>query len=358
MIQEILSFLCENWIVTILCCAVLLAVLWFLAWKLWKKIKKPIRDLLTELFYEKEEGDGKSIKKFIPARLGVAILLLLMLVITLISFFRSESKFEITNGVLWILGLMLLVVFSGSIYHLKIGDVIELKKDIKVKEKEIMTLTSENDKLHNRLTTIFSASFKNENSIYYYNGGFSKDSKVETARKEEYEDSVTSETTRSKKIQINDREAAEKAKIKYIKLSNIPEDCVTHRAKFANFITNESTIMTHRAIFVGCIDMQHEMIFLEYSRLSSGTQYYYKLYYLLSLITQYAKGKGIRAKLVLLVPKTDEHNPQFYVDETNVANLNNSFYPAIEAGHLVVVRIPFSNDDVKEVVCAGEKDNT
>lgn len=336
--------------------------------KLWGTSKAGISSLMKKLFCD---GD-----KILYGRIGVAVVMSVMLLIVLVSFFHGGPKFEISNGVIYVLGLILLVIFSDSIKSLKIGNLVELQKKVDDNEKQVSKLTNETDRLQTQLNQVFATihnSNNNNNSnspvINNYNYGMKG---AEVAQAEEIDATPDDEDQAQAAVAVKKSTPLRKAfnsrvdqllMQKYVKSCHSPDKKLFTKAKFKQYTNEKNSIMTNRAIFVGYAQLSNnEEFFFDCPRMPMSTNTYYRIYYMASMVVEYAQQNNKKAKLVLLLPEYSQHcdllNPLYQdavIPEEAKRKLEETFAPAINANFIEVTVYSLNKDEFEQAANEARK---
>lgn len=311
-------------------------------------------------------------------KLAMGLLFTIMALIVLIAFFVSDPKFNISNGVICVLGLMIFVIFSDSIEDFSIANLITLKKEVKEKTAEVSKLSSENTELRTQLTSIVSASIHNQNLnhvVLGFGDSFLKYARVEQVKAEDDSTGSTSdpsmdvEQNSTERSDVSDRPSsgylrtqffryAEPVLIsKYASLKEVPPENVQQHVRFANYLDAKDPIMEHRAVFDAYINRPLEELFIETTYMATNINAYYRWYYMISLILQYAKLNKKSAKLVLLTPNIPTTIQAQLFNGSLGRNLDrefervrNNFQPAIQNGFLEIVVIDFTEEECMTIL--------
>lgn len=144
------SFFQNNWL------NILIAVICF-----------AIGSCLTALFYRKKQPwkvlSNDTKKRSLFSKIAIPIVFLTMTIFTMFSFFGHNSGFAISNGIVYVLCLMIFLLISDSIETFSIGNILTLKKRVSDKEKEVEKLSNENQQLVSQIISIATASITNNN---------------------------------------------------------------------------------------------------------------------------------------------------------------------------------------------------
>lgn len=363
--KSLLSFASTHWITFIV--GLIGAILGFAVILCTKRIIKFIK--------RKHSLKEKAIS--LP-KIALGLLFAIMALIVLIAFFVSDPKFNISNGLICILGLMIFIVFSDSIEDFSIANLVTLKKEVKTKTEEVSKLSSENTELRTQLTSIVSASIHNQNLnnvVLGFGDSFLKYARVEQVNTED--DSTTptsdspadSEQSSAEHSDTIDRPSssylrtqffryAEPVLIsKYAALEEVPLESVQQHVRLANYLDAKDPIMEHRAIFDAYIKRPLEELFIEATYIATNINAYYRWYYMISLILQYAKLNKKSAKLVLLTPNIPSSiQAQLYNGglgrnlDREFERVRNNFQPAIQNGFLEIVVIDFTEEECQSIL--------
>lgn len=334
--------------------------------------------LLKRITREIKNKNSIKEKTRANSKILMAILLVIMTGIVLVSFFVSEPRFTISNGVIYLLGLMIFVIFFDSIEDFSIANIITLKKEVKEKKEEVNKLSSENTELRTQLTSIVTASIHNQNLnnvVLGFGDSFLKYARVEQVPEPDSSGNNAtepSEETEPSNIGNNGmtgqpvsgfmrsqffRHTEQIMINKYAVLKEVPFESVQQNVRFANYLDAKDPIMEHRAIFDGYIKRPLEEVFIETTYTTQGVNSYYRWYYMISLILQYAKTNKKSAKLVLLTPKLPDSVLAQLSNVGVVRNVDreiervrNNFQPAIQNGFLEIVPIELTEDECAAIL--------
>ena len=310
-------------------------------------------------------------------KVAMWLLFVIMATIVLVSFFVGDPKFSISAGIICVLGLMVFVIFSDSIEDFSIANIVTLKKEVKDKKEQVSKLSSENSELRTQLTSIVSASIHNQNLnnvVLGIGDSFLKYAQVEQATREEVNKSSADEHSAQEhdETSTEDMQKIRKASFlrsrfyakadqkmldKFAFINELPPENMQHNVRFAKYLDANDEIMEYRAIFDGYIKRPFEEIFIECSHGIVSIHTYYRFYYMISLILQYARSNKKSAKLVLLVPNIpNEILSQYfnfghtYSQEKELERLRDNFQPAIQNGFLELVTIDFTEEECISII--------
>lgn len=311
-------------------------------------------------------------------KVAMWVLFVIMATIVLVSFFVGDPKFSISAGIICVLGLMVFVIFSDSIEDFSIANFITLKKEVKTKTEEVGRLSSENTELRTQLTTIVSASIHNQNLnnvVLGFGDSFLKYARVEQVQEEDATNSPSTDAPPDAELNnSSNNEASERPSFgflrsqffrfteplllnKYAAAKEVPLEQIQNHVRFANYLDTKDPIMEHRAIFDAYIKRPLEEVFIECTSLTANVNAYYRWYYMISLILQYAKTNKKSAKLVLLTPRLPlSIQSQFFNGalprnlERDIERVKDNFQPAIQNGFLEIVEIDFTEEECQAIL--------
>lgn len=107
-------------------------------------------------------------KQNIFARILIGILGTLIISLIVAKFYFFDQKAEISNGIIILLGMLIIVFLSEIFDSFSLGQFLTLKRTIKEKEEKITDLKESNDKLLNIIIT--NNSFAQKQSLTNVNG--------------------------------------------------------------------------------------------------------------------------------------------------------------------------------------------
>ncbi len=336
--------------------------------------------LISYFILRKKEGSEKKDFKSTFTKIAVIVLFTAMLTLLFVSFFAGESKLEISDGIVYIIGLMIFLLIYESIESFSIGNMLSLKKEVKDKKEQVEKLSAENSELRTQMVSVVRASITSQNRaevVLGFGDAFLKNVGVRNASNEEMseEKSIeeppsqdappTAERTDANSSQwsINlrlrfQREIDDCIIEKFAKQEGISEDGVRKNVKFAASENCSDPIMTYRAVFDGYIRRPMEDIFIKTSFYVPHIHLIYQLYYTLSIILQYAKANNKSSKLMLLIPDISEkYSAHIYPNPHTIKNrkyeierLKSNLNPAIQNGLFEIVQIPFTEEECDAIM--------
>ena len=327
--------------------------------------------LVTVLVYRsKRKLDDEGKKRSLFSKIAIFILFFIMTVFALVSFFGHRNGFIISNGIVYILGLMIFLLISDSIETFSIGNLITLSKKVKAKEKEVEKLSTENTQLRTQIVSIATASITNNNhnqvivDLSRALKGVNVETAVEGDRDEEENSQDTGINTaptvdqnqtyfsgyyRSQFARIIEKRIVEKFAIK----NEIDIQSIQMNVKFSEQFTYGNPIMESKLVYDAYLKRPLEELFIEFIHLSASITTNYRLYYMISMVVHYAQINNKSAKLILLIPnypiewaeKILPHRNQ----QRDLERLQNTFQPAIKNGFLEIKVMDFSETECQEV---------
>ena len=326
--------------------------------------------------------DSKAIKMDIKkerstfSKIAISIIFFVMLLFSATSFFAGSSRLTISNGIIYILGLMIFLIISDSIETFSIGNLITLKKEVENKKEEVKKLTSENSELRTQIVSIMSASITNQNRNQVFLGigeTWLKNARVEQTTSDDTTDDTTDEEQAVIENSENDntnlnqssthmpphnrsmffRLSEEMLINKFTDKNEIDPNSVQQRVKISEHFTYSDPIMESKLVFDAYIKRPLDELFIETTQGTPHVHLIYRIYYMISAIIQYAQINNKAARLVILVPifpdewvsKITPHRNQI----RDMERLENTFQPAIKNGFLEIKRIEFNENDCKEI---------
>ena len=310
----------------------------------------------------------------------IVILSLAMILTAVLSFFKGSTPYTISDGIVYIFGLVVVILISDSIETFSFGNLITLKKKVQEKETEVSKLSSENAELRNHITTIYSASIHNKNqnamiigsddalrAIFKVEQATEEDSKNAKAAEQEMIEAQANQQPLAERphtsISSSDRrritERLGKAAIdKFISNNDINPLSILHEVKFSEQFIGCDPIMERLMVFDAYIKRPVDETFIELLVNPASPTFDYRLYYMISKIYHYATANKTVAKLLLIVPKLPEAFYSEYIGtsathrnvEANIMRLKKYFSPAIKNNLLEVVEIALSEQECQSII--------
>lgn len=326
------------------------------------------------LFYRsKRKPKEESKKRSLFSKIAIFVVFFIMTIFALFSFFGYDRGFAISNGIVYILGLMIFLLISDSIETFSIGNLITLNKKVKDKEKEVEKLSVENNELRTQIVSIAAASITNTNNSNNQMNvnfgealrGVSVESAIEGDREEAYTNHEAEEPATPPKNAENQNgfsgyersffvRMVEKRIIEKFALKNdIDTQLIQMGVKFSEQFTYGDPIMESKTVFSAYLKRPLDELFIETIHLSASVIMNFRLYYMISMVVHYAQINNKSAKLVLLIPNYPNEwaeklfpyrNPQ-----RDLERLQNTFQPAIKNGFLEIKVMEFNETECQEI---------
>lgn len=318
----------------------------------------------------KAKVENKNQKRSFFSKIAIFVLFFIMTIFVLVSFFGHSNGFMISNEIVYILGLMIFLLISDSIETFSIGNLITLSKKVKTKEKEIEKLSIENTQLRTQVVSIATASITNTNHnqvILDLNKALKgvdvegavegdrdeeeiiQDTVINTAPTADQNHTYSSGYYRSLFAHAIEKRIVEKFAIK----NEIDINAIQMRVKFSEQFTYGNPIMESKLVYDAYLKRPLEELFIEFAHLSASIATNYRLYYMISMVVNYAQINNRSAKLILLIPnyplewaeKILPHRNQ----QRDLERLQNTFQPAIKNGFLEIKVMNFSETECQEI---------
>lgn len=329
---------------------------------------------------QKNDGKNDGPKANVFTKIVVSIIAVIMLALAVYSFFNSEPRYAISDGIIYIFIIVVLLFVSETIETLSVGNLFTIKKEVKNKEKEVEKLTTENKDLRNQLMAVVSTSInsKNQNNTYFGFDAHGKMFRVEQATEEESRNKENIENeianskdfisnvpnqqsisiSRSRLLQGSEETALNKFMIENdVKSFEIKKDI-----KFSEQFIGADPIMDRNIIFDAYIKRPLDEVFVEVRPNSMNLQVDFRLYYMISKIYHYSKANQAPAKMILIVPRFPQEilekyfssSRMFQSPDRNIQRLNEVFAPAINTGLLEISEIEITEDECASIVRDAE----
>lgn len=291
----------------------------------------------------------------------VVMFVIALLSMIFISFYSAEPKYQITTGIITIIGFVLVLVLSESFNNLSLGKVLSLSKDVQKKESEKEQVKSENKELRQELFKIISNIQQSQiNNTYNAPSDEwlkllgvvkSREPEQEEVQEEQKEvlralDMAAREKARiESKARMEQRGIAEKIGIeKYARSLSISESEIIRRAEFSQAFEEIDPIMNRRIIFDGYIRGANQERFIEVRHKAAISPIFYdRLYMMLNKVYLYRQAKGISAELILIMLDIEGGSE---VREWNSEQFFDYFQPAISNKLLKIENIKITRDEI------------
>lgn len=297
-------------------------------------------------------ADGKPTNYFVRSLL--ALLCILIAGMVLYRFLRVEPIGDITNGLLILLGLLVVLVLSESFDNFSVGKLFAISREVRKKDAEIEKLEKQNASLLSQLITISNSQSQRQSSTtvqgdYYATAPVvQKATEAEVQEKQNNESralaATTAETTTPARIDWARAESMALAKL--LSLRNIHPSNVIKEAKLS-FLQGIDPISNIQPIFDSYIKESEGETFIDIrpERLLNP-MYRDRLYVMLSKIHHYRATKQINAHLDVVILKIpgEEGRAIFGTPE----RVFQFFEPAITSGLLKIHEIALTETEANE----------
>ncbi|WP_138441002.1 hypothetical protein [Marinobacter alexandrii] len=253
-------------------------------------------------------------------RAMIVAFVLALFIMAFLSFYLGNPRYQITAGVITVLGFIVILVLSESFNNLSIGKVLSLSRKVEEKEKEKNQVKAENGELRQELFKIVSNIQQSQvNNTYNAPSDEwlkllgvvkAKDSEKEEEQEEQKEAqramAYVAEREKAReesRARMKLRRAAENIGIqKYAETFNVPQSEIMQGAEFSQAFDEIDPIMNRRIIFDGYYKDPSQERFIEVrSKGSVSPIFYDRLYVMLNKIHLYRRAKAIYAELVLVL---------------------------------------------------------
>lgn len=352
----IFKYIIENWVSLLLCIffGIVIGVL----------SNKIIHKSTQEDNISDEKGKG------LTKKISISIIYIIMMIFMLVSFFIGDKQFSISTGIIYTLVLMMVLVFYDSVESFSLGNLVTLKKEIKKKNDEVKQLSKDNSELRSQILSVVTASISNQNKIVLgFGDSWLKNAKLESASQDEkYEEETNidnQQTNDGDNYSKNDtfhgwerskfaRAIDEKSVKKYAESLKLNEFELYNKVKFADEISDKDPIMEPSIVFDAYLKRPLEELFINVISSMPNINIFYRIYYMISIVVQYAQANNISAKVILLVPifpdvtlsKMYPHRNQI----REIERLKNKFKPAVKNGFLEIMEINFSEEECNNII--------
>lgn len=244
-----------------------------------------------------------------------------------ISFCLAEPKYQISAGIVTLVGFVTILVLSESFNNLSLGKILSLSKEIQKKDSEKAEVKSENKELRQELFKIISNVQQSQvNNTYNAPSDEwlkllgvvkAKDSEQEEVQEEqkEVQRAVEFMAAREKakeesRARMTQRRAVERIGLaKYADSLSIPQSEIIQGAEFSQAFDDIDPIMNRKIIFDGYVRVGSHERFIEVRPKSAVTPIFYdRLYAMLNKIYLYRQAKGISAELIVVMTEVEGDN--------------------------------------------------
>lgn len=301
----------------------------------------------------------------------IVIFVIALLSMAFISFYLAQPKYQITAGIITVIGFVVILVLSESFNNLSLGKILSLSKDIQKKEAEKEQVKTENKELRQELFKIVSNIQQSQvNNTYNAPSDEwlkllgvvkSKEPEQEEAQEEQKEvqramDYIAArdKAREESRARMEQRGVAEKIGIEKYALSlSIPESEIIRRAEFSQAFEEIDPIMNRRIIFDGYIKGPNQERFIEVRPKSAVSPMFYdRLYTMLNKVYLYRQIKGISAELILIMLDIEGESDE---RPWSAERFFDYFQPAISNKLLKIETIKITRDEVNDYETNGQQ---
>ncbi|MEZ8034467.1 hypothetical protein [Vibrio crassostreae] len=295
--------------------------------------------------------------------------------ITIASFILATPKYQISNGIITIVLIIVILTLSESFNNLSLGKILSLSRKVDDEKEKKTQLTNENKELKSELFKIVSNIQQSQvnNTFNAPPEAWSKLLGVIKADEDEEDieeendvddsqsnqnlvddtDSEATDRRMRKDIRFQKKVAEELTLKKYVESLPISDTRFVKRVEFTSAFHAVDPIMDRRTVFDGYIQSSETEVFVEVRQKNMLTiMYMDRLYIMLNKVNLYRQAKKVDAKLLLLllllllVTSTDFDEKE---ERRNfVERLRESFRPAIESKLFEIKVIEISEQEVQE----------
>lgn len=304
-------------------------------------------------------------------RMLIVMFVLALFSMAFLSFYLAEPKYQITAGIITIIGFVVILVLSESFNNLSLGKILSLSREVQKKESEKEQIKSENKELRQELFKIVS-NIQQSQVNNTYNAPSDEWLKLlgvvkaeESDKEEEQEEQK--EMQRVMALMAEREKAREESKArmkwrrnaqhigieKYAKNLSIPDSEIIQGAEFSQAFDEIDPIMNRRVVFDGYIKGSSLERFIEVRpRGAVFPMYYDRLYVMLNKIYLYRQAKGISAELVLIMLDIEGEESD---RPWNPDRLYDYFQSAISNKLLKIESITITNDELENYQPNGQQ---
>ncbi len=301
----------------------------------------------------------------------IVLFVLALFSMAFMSFYLADPKYQITAGIITIIGFVVVLVLSESFNNLSLGKILSLSREVQKKEGEKEQVKTENKELRQELFRIVSNIQQSQvNNTYNTPSdewlkllGVVKakepDKEEEQEEQKEVQRTIEFMADREKereeyRAQMKQRRTAEYIGVeKYAKTLSMPEYEIIQGAEFSQAFDEMDPIMHRRIVFDGYIKSSGQERFIDVRPKSLVSSVYYdRLYVMLNKIYLYRQAKGISAELILIMLDIEG-------ETNNRPSSPDRFYayfqPAISNKLLKIETISISNEEIESYEKNGQQ---
>ncbi len=310
---------------------------------------------------EKEKNTETKINYFVRSLIVVLGLLIASIIIT--KFYIIEPKGEISNGIIILIGLLIILFLSEIFDSFSLGQFLTLKRTISEKNEKISDLKESNDKL---LNIVIANNNLSQKSTMTNVTGISPEEFAKTIISVIKADKETTDKEETRKEKISEIVVDEDEKNELLqtprKRINLPKLEEYVLSKFIDnkdlrrysFIEDAQILLPQKEIdpisdfnpiFDGYVETENYEMFIEIKlRNSPLIMFRERLYVMLSKLYYYRQAKKTNAYLNLILVERPIENERLYSNYE--AKLIAEFDPAIRMGLLRIEYIQLSEEEM------------
>lgn len=301
----------------------------------------------------------------------IVLFVLALFSMAFLSFYLAEPRYQITAGIITIIGFVVILVLSESFNNLSLGKILSLSREVQKKENEKEQVKTENKELRQELFKIVS-NIQQSQVNNTYNAPSDEWLKLlgvvkaqESDKEEEQEEQK--EVQRAMEFMAEREKAREESKArmklrrnaefigmeKYAKNLSIPDSEIIQGAEFSQAFDEIDPIMNRRIVFDGYIKGTSQERFIDVRPKGAiSSMYYDRLYVMLNKIYLYRQAKGISAELVLIMLEIEgEESDRPWSSD----RLYDYFQSAISNKLLKIESISISKDEMENYQPNGQQ---
>lgn len=301
----------------------------------------------------------------------IVMFVLALFIMAFLSFYLAEPKYQVTAGIISIIGFVIVLVLSESFNNLSLGKILSLSREVQKKESEKQQVKSENKELRQELFKIVTNIQQSQvNNTYNAPSDEwlkllevvkAQESEAEDDQEEQKEAQRAMEYMAERQKAMDESRARRKVRRnavligmeKYANHLSIPDSEIIQRAEFSQAFDEIDPIMNKRIIFEGYIKGAGQERFIDVRPRGAVSPIYYdRLYVMLNKIHLYRKAKGISAELVLIMLdiEGEEDSRSWSIDR-----FYDYFQPAISNKLLKIESINVSAEEIEKYDSDGQQ---
>ena len=330
-------------------------------------------------FFEREtdveNGDKKLNKSNKFVRVLVVIYIIFLFSLIFYNFFRGESKYVFSSGLITVLMIITIVIFSEVFDNMSLGRLLSLSRDVKEKEETIEEVKQENVILRENvisLANVVSQKQTNQTYIGFDHEIFKSLGVVKTDKNDEENEDYTelqngmtdnlemnpiNSARQELRSNVNSREITKKieklALEKFLSDQNISPYEVINDVKFSSGFEEADPISSESEKYSAYYKLPDKEIFINVRRAEYlGLSVFYRTYKSLAQLKFYEELKKIKAEMILVI--TDYPEEYRRIDRDNQDRMVNRFIlrlqPAISNHLLKIEVIKITEEEIKSIL--------